>query len=352
MDAREPPRVSSSQPPSVVVGSGSFGAGATNSPMVAPNSAGMMQEGMRLSFNPMPSAVTKTVDMTASLYQGDGFSGMRPGGIFNVGEPVKKKRGRPRKYGPDGSMALALTPPSSVSGYSNNPADPAAKRRGRPPGSGKKQQLDALGAPGIGFTPHVITVKVGEDIASKIMAFSQQGPRTVCILSANGAVSDVTLRQPAISGGTVTYEGRFEIISLSGSFLLTEDGSTRSRSGGLSVALAGSDGRILGGGVAGMLVAATPVQVVVGSFIAEGKKPKPEPLRWEPSSAPPQMPGFGAAVTASPPSEGTSSESSEDPGSPINQSVGTCNNSGQHVQPAYPPVSWSHSANLNGMNLT
>lgn len=45
-----------------------------------------------------------------------------------------------------------------------------------------------------------------QDIASKIMAFSQQGPRTVCILSANGAVSDVTLRQPAISGGTVTYE--------------------------------------------------------------------------------------------------------------------------------------------------
>ncbi|RWW04122.1 hypothetical protein GW17_00032673 [Ensete ventricosum] len=93
-------------------------------------------------------------------------------------------------------------------------------------------------------------------------------------------------------------------------------------------------------------------QVVVGSFIAEGKKPKPEPLRWEPSSAPPQMPGFGAAVTASPPSEGTSSESSEDPGSPTNQSGGTCHNSSQHVQPAYPPVSWSHSANLNGMNLT
>ncbi|RZR91213.1 hypothetical protein BHM03_00019301 [Ensete ventricosum] len=94
------------------------------------------------------------------------------------------------------------------------------------------------------------------------------------------------------------------------------------------------------------------ILVVVGSFIAEGKKPKPEPLRWEPSSAPPQMPGFGAAVTASPPSEGTSSESSEDPGSPTNQSGGTCHNSSQHVQPAYPPVSWSHSANLNGMNLT
>lgn len=38
------------------------------------------------------------------------------------------------------------------------------------------------------------------------MAFSQQGPRAVCILSANGAVSTVTLRQPSTSGGTVTYE--------------------------------------------------------------------------------------------------------------------------------------------------
>jgi Plants and Prokaryotes Conserved (PCC) domain len=45
-----------------------------------------------------------------------------------------------------------------------------------------------------------------QDVASKIMAFSQQGPRTICVLSANGAISDVTLRQPATSGGLVTYE--------------------------------------------------------------------------------------------------------------------------------------------------
>lgn len=38
------------------------------------------------------------------------------------------------------------------------------------------------------------------------MAFSQEGPRTVCILSANGAICNATLRQPALSGGTVAYE--------------------------------------------------------------------------------------------------------------------------------------------------
>jgi hypothetical protein len=45
-----------------------------------------------------------------------------------------------------------------------------------------------------------------QDVASKIMAFSQQGPRTTCIISANGALCTATLRQPATSGGIVTYE--------------------------------------------------------------------------------------------------------------------------------------------------
>lgn len=56
-------------------------------------------------------------------------------------------------------------------------------------------------------------------------------------------------------------QGRFEILSLSGSFLLSENGGQRSRTGGLSVSLSGPDGRVLGGGVAGILTAASPVQV-------------------------------------------------------------------------------------------
>ena len=41
----------------------------------------------------------------------------------------------------------------------------------------------------------------------------------------------------------------------------TENNGTKSRSGGMSVSLAGPDGRVLGGGLAGLLVAAGPVQV-------------------------------------------------------------------------------------------
>ncbi|KAJ0106469.1 hypothetical protein Patl1_18636 [Pistacia atlantica] len=138
---------------------------------------------------------------------------------------------------------------------------------------------------GANFTPHIITVNTGEDVTMKIISFSQQGPRAICILSANGVISSVTLRQPDSSGGTLTYEGRFEILSLSGSFMPSDSGGTRSRSGGMSVSLASPDGRVVGGGVAGLLVAASPVQVVVGSFLAGNQhEQKPKKQKHEPIS--------------------------------------------------------------------
>ncbi|KAF5192280.1 At-hook motif nuclear-localized protein [Thalictrum thalictroides] len=208
---------------------------------------------------------------------------MAPG--MPSGEPVKRKRGRPRKYGPDGAVSLALSPLSSTPTPSS--LTPTQKRgRGRPPGTGRKQQLASLGelvsgSAGMGFTPHVITIAIGEDIATKVMSFSQQGPRAVCILSANGAVSTVTLRQPSSSGGTVTYEGRFEILCLSGSFMLTDNGGSHNRTGGLTISLSSPDGRVIGGGVGGMLIAATPVQVVVGSFLHGGSKTKNKGAKTE-----------------------------------------------------------------------
>jgi len=45
-----------------------------------------------------------------------------------------------------------------------------------------------------------------QDVATKIMQFAQHGPRAMCVLSANGAISNATLRQQSSSGGTVTYE--------------------------------------------------------------------------------------------------------------------------------------------------
>ncbi|KAK8926355.1 hypothetical protein KSP39_PZI018000 [Platanthera zijinensis] len=81
-----------------------------------------------------------------------------------VGEQLKKKRGRPRKYSTDGPMPLALTTVSLAAagspggGCFSSPSagqpnqgisfsnDPLKKGRGRPRGStGKKQQRLALG---------------------------------------------------------------------------------------------------------------------------------------------------------------------------------------------------------------
>ncbi|KAG7566212.1 PPC domain [Arabidopsis suecica] len=180
---------------------------------------------------------------------------------------LKRKRGRPRKYGQDGSVSLALSPSiSNVSPHSNK------RGRGRPPGSGKKQRLSSIGemmpsSSGMSFTPHVIVVSIGEDIASKVISFSHQGPRAICVLSASGAVSTATLLQPAPSHGTITYEGLFELISLSTSYLNTTDNDYPNRTGSLAVSLASSDGRVIGGGIGGPLIAASQVQVIVGSFI-------------------------------------------------------------------------------------
>ncbi|CAN6197846.1 unnamed protein product [Urochloa humidicola] len=294
-----------------------------------------------------------------------------PGHSPASAEPLKRKRGRPRKYGPaDGAMPLAVVPPSppapAPAGIGNNsgasPSLPpgfapnqqcggvvspqaspaaaavmlpasdasAAKKRGRPLGStNKKQQPQAAPAgPGLaGLKPHIFTVHAGEDIASRAMSFSGNG-WAVCILTANGAVSNVTLRQGDSSGTTVTYEGRFEILSLAGSYLLPESAGISSRTGGLSVSLAGPDGRVLGGAIAGPLTAASPVQVVIGSFLADGK------LEHDTGSAPEKPVFSGFPTASSPSSRGT--ESSGGHGSPSN-TVGMFNTSSQPGFPNYPP---------------
>ncbi|KAK4365264.1 hypothetical protein RND71_016622 [Anisodus tanguticus] len=208
-----------------------------------------------------------------------------PATVITAGLSVKKKRGRPRKYAPDGSVNVLSPKPISSSAPAPSPVIDfsSSEKRGkiRPVGLVSKPlhhhqpkvDLDTPGewvscSVGANFTPHIITVNTGEDVTMKVISFSQQGPRAICILSANGVVSSVTLRQPDSSGGTLTYEGRFEILSLTGSLMPSETGGMRSRSGGMSVSLASPDGRVVGGGIAGLLVAAGPVQIVIGSFLA------------------------------------------------------------------------------------
>ncbi|GJT78837.1 AT-hook motif nuclear-localized protein 1-like protein, partial [Tanacetum coccineum] len=69
------------------------------------------------------------------------------------------------------------------------------------------------------------------DFASKINSFSRYGPHAICVLS----------------GGTVTYEGGFEILKLSRSFTHGESEGVTLREGGMSIALSSPGGRVVGG---------------------------------------------------------------------------------------------------------
>lgn len=275
---------------------------------------------------------------------------MSPGAVTPVsagmsGLMEKKKRGRPRKYGPDGSVSKSYSPmPISGSAPSSAGSYPSGKRgRGKSAASEAKQQPrydmvsmgDEFGrTDGANFTPHVITVNVGEDVTAKIISFCQQGPRAICILSANGMVSNATLRQSDSSGGTLTYEGRFEIVNLCGSFTPTEREGTRYRAGGLSVSLSSPNGQVVGGCVAGLLIAASPVQVIVGSFLPTNPPElKPKKHKVQQQQQQPSAPTPFTITTALPPPSTAEKDSCNGQGH-------NHNNSGAPMQNLTSPTSY------------
>ncbi|XP_006341177.1 AT-hook motif nuclear-localized protein 7-like isoform X1 [Solanum tuberosum] len=259
--------------------------------------------------------VPQVMNMSLGVTGGGGVVGSGGNGVVGSGD--KKKRGRPRKYDADGNLTPqyikaaaaaaakaaaavgsggggvvggAVTSPggggvtSPPTGFtitspvlSSGGFSSSKRGRGRPTGAGNLQLIASLGelfahTAGGDFMPHVVTVHTGEDVAGKVYSFVQKGSRGICVLSANGAVSNVTIRQPGSSGGLLTYEGRFEILALTGSYTVSDNGGMKTRSGGLSVSLAGPDGRVIGGGIAGSLTAASPIQMVVGSFMPNAFK--------------------------------------------------------------------------------
>ncbi|KAL1211617.1 AT-hook motif nuclear-localized protein 14 [Cardamine amara subsp. amara] len=178
-----------------------------------------------------------------------------PSSAVTAPEPLKRKRGRPRKYVTPEQALAAKKMASSASSSS-------AKER-------REQAAAAGGKTGQSFTPHVVNIAPGEDVAQKIMIFANQSKHELCVLSASGTISTASLRQPAASGGSISYEGQYEILSLSGSFIRAEQGG---KTGGLSVSLSSSDGLIIGGAIGTHLTAAGPVQVILGTFQLDRKK--------------------------------------------------------------------------------
>lgn len=138
--------------------------------------------------------------------------------------------------------------------------------RGRPPGSKNKPKPPIIvtrDSPN-GLRSHVLEVSTGADIVESVSVYARRRGRGVCVLSGNGTVSNVTLRQPAApAGSVVTLHGRFEILSLSGTVLPPP---APPGAGGLSIYLSGGQGQVVGGSVVGPLVASGPVVLMAASF--------------------------------------------------------------------------------------
>lgn len=169
--------------------------------------------------------------------------------------------------------------------------------RGRPPGSKNKPKppvvitRDSEAA----MRPVVLEISPGSDVLECISGFAGRRCVGVSVLSASGSVANVTLRHPTLHASTLTLHGRFDMLSLAGTFLpipnhtgasatavtnttaVATPATSFSSSPSLSIvaaavksaftiSLAGSQGQVIGGTVAGPLMAAGPVLLVLASF--------------------------------------------------------------------------------------
>eukprot|EP00249_Psilotum_nudum_P036116 c6356_g2_i1 orf=172-1005(-) len=203
-----------------------------------------VESGLPLGHAPAPQSVLAPRDLQHSE---DDTSG-------NSGPVLNRKRIR------DNINCGAIT---SITGEAG---DAGRRPRGRPPGSKNKPKppiiitRDSANA----LRAHVLEIANGCDVGESVATFARRRQRGICVLSGSGTVTNVTLRQPAAPGATVTLHGRFEILSLSGAFLPppAPPGAT-----GLTIYLAGGQGQVVGGSVVGALVASGPVVVMAASFL-------------------------------------------------------------------------------------
>ncbi|KAG4134409.1 hypothetical protein ERO13_D08G154600v2 [Gossypium hirsutum] len=162
--------------------------------------------------------------------------------------------------------------------------------RGRPAGSKNKPKppiiitRDSANA----LRSHVMEIADGCDIMESVSTFARRRQRGVSILSGSGTVGNVTLRQPGAPGAVVTLHGRFEILSLSGSFLPPPAPPAAS---GLTIYLAGGQGQVVGGAVVGPLVASGPVVMMAASFGNAAYERLPLEEEEQPAAGP--VPGSG-----------------------------------------------------------
>lgn len=186
-----------------------------------------------------------------------GSSGLSHGLKLERGEMIDNNNNNNNN---EGNELVSIT-----GGRSDGEGSGNRKPRGRPAGSKNKPKppiiitRDSANA----LRSHVMEIANGCDIQESVSTFATRRQRGVCILSGNGTVTNVTLRQPTAPGAVITLQGRFEILSLSGSFLPPPAPPAAS---GLTIYLAGGQGQVVGGSVVGQLIASGPVVIMAASF--------------------------------------------------------------------------------------
>ncbi|XP_010525495.1 PREDICTED: AT-hook motif nuclear-localized protein 16-like [Tarenaya hassleriana] len=182
-----------------------------------------------------------------------GGTALNPTSVGSKPAPVRSQE--PERVTNNSKM---VQPVSAVEG------EMGKRPRGRPAGSKNKPKPPIIvthDSPNA-LRAHAMEIGSGCDVCETLADFARRKQRGLCILSANGCVTDVTLRQPASSGAIVTLHGRFEILSLLGSILPPPAPIT-----GLTIYLAGPQGQVVGGGVVGGLIASGPVVLMAASFM-------------------------------------------------------------------------------------
>ncbi|XP_022762434.1 AT-hook motif nuclear-localized protein 25-like [Durio zibethinus] len=163
----------------------------------------------------------------------------------------------PEKEGTDPGGATTSSDAGNTSGHRPRGRPAGSKNKPKPPIIITRDSPNALRS-------HVLEISSGSDIVDSVSNYARRRGRGVCVLSGTGAVTNVTLRQPAAPAGSViTLHGRFEILSLTGSSLPPP---APPGAGGLTIYLAGGQGQVVGGSVGGPLMASGPVVLMAASF--------------------------------------------------------------------------------------
>ncbi|XP_020585126.1 AT-hook motif nuclear-localized protein 17-like [Phalaenopsis equestris] len=183
---------------------------------------------------------------------------------------AKRRKDGERKERKPPQQPLPPPPPPQLSDGAS--IEIVKRPRGRPPGSKNRPKPPVVitkeSEPSAAMRPYVLEIPSGHDIIDSLTRFSRHRKLGICVLAATGAAVNVTIQQ-AGAEAAIVFHGRFEILSISATFMPPEMAAlspAAAVSAVMTLSLAGPHGQVIGGTVAGPLLASGVVMVVAAAF--------------------------------------------------------------------------------------